>query len=202
MAPYTELLNHQPGAGHIQWMNNSVTSRVCACVCCLRPRALSHACAQVASGIFTVVSDRDYAKGDQVSVLRAQREGGAGEQREGQRKRERERERESTRIRRYIYHTATPSATCSCCSIMALSSMATRPPAPVPPSFKRVFPPPRLSERALARLCVCVYACMSACMHVLTHTILSVRLFPSFCLCLTKCVFASNTRSYSRTQRK
>ena len=33
---------------------------------------------------------------------------------------------------------------------------------------------------------------MSACMHVLTHTILSVRLFPSFCLCLTECVFASN----------
>ena len=97
MAPYAELLNHQPGAGHIQWMNNSVTSRVCACVCCLRPRALSHAFAQVASGIFTVVSDRDYATGDQVSALGAQREGGAREQRQGQnRERRRGGEGEST----------------------------------------------------------------------------------------------------------
>ena len=45
MAPYAELFNHQPGAGHIQWRNNDART-----------------------GMFEVMSDRDYRAGEQVRV--------------------------------------------------------------------------------------------------------------------------------------
>ncbi len=43
MAPLAELLNHQPFSGHIQWQDNDVSS-----------------------GVFQIISDRDYLAGEQV----------------------------------------------------------------------------------------------------------------------------------------
>ena len=45
MAPFAELFNHQPGAGHIQWRNNDDRTN-----------------------IFEVVSDRAYSPGEQVPL--------------------------------------------------------------------------------------------------------------------------------------